>query len=114
MTGWADPYNAPGWPIQQHDEMFNIFGDQLSDFYSLFMVPGGGHCGGASNYPQVPGIYHVLDRLIPWVEEDQTPQDVLATTPADGSSTTRKLCPYPKEAVYVSGDESDWTSYTCE
>jgi hypothetical protein len=114
MAGWADPYNAPGWPIDQRNEMLQIFGEGLSDFYGLFMVPGGGHCGGGSNYPQVPGTYHVLHRLIPWVEEGQIPQDMLATTPADGSNTTRKLCPYPKEAVYVSGSIDDWTSYSCE
>lgn len=111
--GWADSYNAPGWPIQQRDEMQNIFGHDLDDFYSLFMIPGGGHCGGASGYTQMPGTYHVLDRLVPWVEEGSIPKDMLASKPADGSNSTRKLCPYPREAVWLGGSLDDWTSYVC-
>ncbi|KAF2096431.1 tannase and feruloyl esterase [Rhizodiscina lignyota] len=112
--GWADPYNAPGWPIQQRNEMHGIFGNELADFYSLFMVPGGGHCGGASNYPQMPGTYNLLsERLVPWVENGAIPEDIMASNPADGSNSTRKLCPYPQEAKYEKGDINDWMSYIC-
>lgn len=32
------------------------------------MVPGGGHCGPAPNYPASPGTYHVAEALVSWVE----------------------------------------------
>jgi feruloyl esterase len=111
--GWADPYNAPGWPIQQREAMLDIFGDELDTFFGLFMVPGGGHCGGADSYPQMPGKWHTLDVLVPWVEDNSSPGEILASDPADGSNATRKLCPYPQNAVYTGGEVGHWESYTC-
>ena len=111
--GWADPFNAPTWPIDQRNEMGKIFGSELDEFFSLFMVPGGGHCGGAAIYPQMPGTWHALDVLLPWVEQGKIPQEMLATEPADGSNSTRKLCRYPKRAVHTEGSINDWNSYIC-
>ncbi|KAH7069862.1 putative feruloyl esterase B precursor [Paraphoma chrysanthemicola] len=113
--GWADPYNAPTWPIDQHNQAKAIYGEeQLNDFWRLFMAPGGGHCGSAASYPQVPGTIHYLDALIPWVEDGVAPGYVLATKPADGSNTTKKLCPYPEHAVLRGGDAKQHESYVCE
>ncbi|KAH8886148.1 tannase and feruloyl esterase [Thozetella sp. PMI_491] len=95
LQGWADPFNAPFWPIQQRDQMLEIFQDDLSSFFSLFMVPGGGHCGAATTgYQHVPAVYHVLDRLVSWVEGGDVPQDLLTTDPPDGGGSTRTLLPY--------------------
>lgn len=114
FTGWADPFNAPFWPIDQHDQARAIYGEkQLNDFWRLFMVPGGGHCGGATTYPHVPGTWHTLEALVQWVETGKAPQYVLATKPADGSNRTRRLCPYPKKAVHKSGSMDDYASYDC-
>jgi feruloyl esterase len=74
--------------------MSQVFGDSLSSFYSLFMIPGGGHCGAIPGYPQVPGTYHVLDQLVPWVEEGKIPQSLLLTDPPNGSNGTMTLLPY--------------------
>ncbi|KAF2653251.1 tannase and feruloyl esterase [Lophiostoma macrostomum CBS 122681] len=113
--GWADPYNAPFWPMDQHNEAKAIYGEkELNEFWRLFMVPGGGHCGPATSYPQVPGTWHALDALIPWVEKEAAPTYVLATNPADGSNTTRKLCPYPRHAVYEGGDNNHYIAYDCQ
>ena len=112
--GWADPYNAPTWPIDQHNEAKAVYGEkQLNDFWRLFMVPGGGHCGSAASYPQVPGSYHSLEALVPWVEDGITPDHVLATKPADGSNSTKKLCPYPQRAVLKGQDVNLYTSFDC-
>ncbi|KAM0816007.1 putative Tannase and feruloyl esterase [Seiridium cardinale] len=93
--GWADPFNVPYWPIQQRNEMHQIFGTELSNFYTLFMIPGGGHCGAAAyGYESVPATYEVLDRLVPWVEQGSKPQDLLTTSPPDGSNITKTLYPY--------------------
>lgn len=114
LKGWADPYNAPTWPIDQHNAAKAIYGEQqLNAFWRLFMVPGGGHCGSAASYPQVPGTWHSLEALISWVEDGAAPEYVLATGAANGANTTRKLCPYPQAAVLEGEDTDQYDSYTC-
>ena len=78
------------------------------------MVPGGGHCGAASFYPQVPSVYHTVPALVEWVEREKQPRELLSTEPADGETRSRKLCAWPRVAVYVQGDVDDWMSYVCE
>jgi feruloyl esterase len=105
---------VPTWPIDQHNEAKAIYGEaQLNDFWRLFMVPGGGHCGPATTYPQVPGKYHSLEALIPWVEDGIAPEYVLATEPSDGSNRTRRLCPYPQHAVLEGQNADRYEAYTC-
>jgi feruloyl esterase len=112
--GWADPFNAAIWPIQHLEQLQNFFGMDVSDFYELFMVPGGGHCGAASYYTHVPATYHVVPALVEWVERGEKPQAILSTNPPDKSNTTRRLCAWPATARYVQGDEDNWNSYVCE
>ncbi|KAF2083899.1 tannase and feruloyl esterase [Saccharata proteae CBS 121410] len=112
--GWADPYNAADLPIQYLNRLNETFGTETEDFFNLFMVPGGGHCGAAPHYPSVPATYGFLDALVLWVEQGQRPQEILSTNAPDGSNRTRKLCPWPKTASYVGGDVDVWTSYECE
>lgn len=52
--GWADPFNAALWPIQHREQLQNTMRGNVDDWFSLFMVPGGGHCGAAPGYPHVP------------------------------------------------------------
>ncbi|KAI1335793.1 tannase and feruloyl esterase [Xylariaceae sp. FL0016] len=114
--GWADEYVSPRWPILHLEELQNALpADQdISDFYSLFMVPGGGHCGSGQYYPQAPGNWHVMAPLINWVERNVKPQSILASDPSDGSGRTRRLCPWPATARYTGGDPDSWDSYVCE
>lgn len=112
--GWADPYNAATWPIEHLHQIESFFGGDVSDFINVFMIPGGGHCGSAEYYPQAPGTYHVVKPLVDWVEQGRIPKSIRASDPADGSKRTRKLCPWPATAHYVSGDVDDWKSYVCE
>lgn len=78
------------------------------------MVPGGGHCGPASNYPASPGTYHVADALISWVERGEKPASVLSTGTMNGTSISRKLCPWPQTAMYIGGDTNLASSYVCK
>jgi len=112
--GWADPLNAATWPIEHLEQIQNAYNGSVSDLISLFMVPGGGHCGAAASYPGVPATYHTMSKLVQWVEMGDTPEEILSTGAPDGSSRTRKLCAWPATARYVSGDVDDWTSYVCE
>ncbi|KAK5132715.1 hypothetical protein LTR08_008681 [Meristemomyces frigidus] len=112
--GWADPLNAATWTIDRLEQFQDIFGGDVSEFFNLFMVPGGGHCGAASYYPGVPATYHTVSKLVQWVERGEKPDELLSSNPPDGSTTTRKLCAWPATARYVSGDVDDWNSYICE
>ncbi|CAK4034209.1 Hypothetical predicted protein [Lecanosticta acicola] len=112
--GWADPFHAATWRIEHLAQIEGFFGGDVSDFYRLFTIPGGGHCGAASYYPHAPATYHTVSALIEWVEESQKPEAILCSNPPDGSNRTRKLCPWPATAHFSAGNYDDWTSYTCQ
>lgn len=38
--GWADPYNAATWPIDHKGQLEDAMGGDVSDWFSLFMLPG--------------------------------------------------------------------------
>lgn len=116
--GWADQYNAATWPITHLKQIDAFLGTQspagnASDFYRLFMVPGGGHCGSTAAYPNVPATYHVLDVLMPWVEHGIAPTDMQSSGPPSGANVTRKLCAYPRTAKLSGSNHNDWTAYAC-
>lgn len=111
--GWADPYNAATWPIEHLEQIEKAMGEDVSEWFELFMVPGGGHCGAASFYPSVPAMYETVKALVRWVEKGKVPEEIKSTDPPDGSNRTRKLCPWPENAVYGGGDVDDWRSYSC-
>ncbi|KAM6481616.1 tannase and feruloyl esterase [Trichoderma sp. SZMC 28011] len=111
---WADPYNAALWPIKHREQLQEAMSGNIDDWFGLFMVPGGGHCGSNPAYPQVPGTWHSLDTLVSWVEHGQKPTQMLSTQPADGTNRTRKLCRWPMVAHYKGGNPDDWTSYSCQ
>ncbi|KAI7211437.1 tannase and feruloyl esterase [Hortaea werneckii] len=112
--GWADPFNAAIWPIQHLERVEAFFRGDVSDFFNLFMIPGGGHCGAAEHYPAVPATYHVMPELVKWVERGRKPEAMLSTDPPDGSERTRRLCPWPQTARYVASESDNWTNYVCE
>ncbi|OHF03684.1 tannase and feruloyl esterase [Colletotrichum orchidophilum] len=112
--GWADPYNAATWPIDHLNEVARVTGGLRDDWLSLFMVPGGGHCGGASSYPHVPGKQNSLEALIEWVEQGKDPEMLLGSSPADGSTRTKRLCRWPRTAKLVGSDIDKWESFICE
>ncbi|KAI0166939.1 feruloyl esterase [Hypoxylon sp. FL1284] len=114
--GWADPLNAATWPIQHLGEIEDFVGGDVSDWFRLFMVPGGGHCTSATNYPQVPGTWHALDAVVQWVETGGPPSAILGTDPADKNmkDKTSKLCPWPQTAKFRGGNPDDWNSFECE
>ncbi|KAK8109906.1 hypothetical protein PG999_008043 [Apiospora kogelbergensis] len=114
MQSWADPYNAALWPIQHLKQLEETAGGDVGDWFRLFMVPGGGHCGSASNYPQVPANWHSLEAMTTWVEDKSRPEEMTSSNPADKSSRSRKLCPWPSTAHYVGGNTDEWKSYECE
>ncbi|KAF7191009.1 putative esterase [Pseudocercospora fuligena] len=110
--GWTDPFNAATWPIQHRKQVEAATKGDIGEWYRLFMVPGGGHCGPAATYPGVPSNYHFVEALVSWVENGSAPTQVLSTS-VDGGKKTRKLCPWSETAKYCGGNVDDWESYEC-
>ncbi|KAI1101942.1 feruloyl esterase [Jackrogersella minutella] len=116
FQSWTDPYNAATWPIKHLGQIENFFNGDVSDWFRLFMIPGGGHCGAATKYPQVPAVWHALDALVQWVETGQPATEMLGTSPTDKNlwNKTSKLCPWPQTAKFRGGDPNDWNSFECD
>ncbi|OAG07360.1 tannase and feruloyl esterase [Paraphaeosphaeria sporulosa] len=112
--GWSDSYNAGELPVSHLEDIQALLGGDISDFYRLFMIPGGGHCGAAQYSPEVPAEYHYLGPLIEWVEAGTPPAQLLSSDPPDKSNRTRKLCPWPQTAHLVGENVNDWKNYRCE
>jgi feruloyl esterase len=113
--GWNDPGVMPQRTIDYYNEII-AFSDRatngngaafVEDFARLFMLPGVGHCSGGPG----PDQADFMSSLVDWVENDQAPERIIASTP-DGS-VTRPLCPHPLVAVYGSGDSDEADSFTC-
>lgn len=115
--GWADPLNAAEWPIQHLQDIKQEMGeDEVDKFFSLFMVPGGGHCGATTvGYADVPATYHTLEKLVQWVEKGDKPEYVVSTGPVSGKNISRLLCPWPRTAKLNGTERSpwNWESYVC-
>ncbi|KAG6364232.1 hypothetical protein INS49_005830 [Diaporthe citri] len=111
--GWADPYNAATWPIDHKKQLEDAMGGDVSDWFSLFMLPGGGHCEGTLRHKSTPQVPHSLEKLVEWVEKGEAPQEMLFSNPPDGGNITRKACPWPSTAEYIGGDTNSWSSFVC-
>ncbi|RDW87367.1 hypothetical protein BP5796_03061 [Coleophoma crateriformis] len=111
--GWTDPLNPGILPINHLHNIETFFNGDVSDWYRLFMVPGGGHCGAVSTTSNVPSTYATLEALAEWVENGKSPEYVISSGPPNGDKTTRKLCPWPQVARYSSGNLGNYTSFDC-
>ncbi|MGD8339367.1 MAG: tannase/feruloyl esterase family alpha/beta hydrolase [Gammaproteobacteria bacterium] len=115
--GWNDPGVMPQRTIDYYDEVIafadratNGNGTEFTAEYSrLYMMPGMGHCRGGPGPEQADFVSALVD----WVENDNAPDRIVASTP-DGSMS-RPLCPHPQVAVYSgSGDTNDAANFRCE
>ncbi|HEY5666936.1 MAG TPA: tannase/feruloyl esterase family alpha/beta hydrolase [Gammaproteobacteria bacterium] len=115
--GWNDPGVMPQRTVDFYDEMI-AFADRATgsdgrafteEYSRLYMMPGVGHCRGGPG----PENADFISALVDWVENDNAPDSIVASTP-DGSMT-RPLCPHPAVAVYDgSGDTNDAANFSCE
>jgi feruloyl esterase len=85
--GWNDPAIPPRGSIRYHDAVVQKTAD-AAGFYRLYMIPGMLHCQGGAGPGQVDWL-SILER---WVEQNQAPHEVTASSP---SGETQLLCPYP-------------------
>ncbi|KAM0323661.1 hypothetical protein ACHAQA_008596 [Verticillium albo-atrum] len=71
---------------------------QLQDFYRLFLVPGGAHCG--SNSAQVKGGWPqtTLQTVIEWVEVGTSPDRL------NNTGSNAEICPWPLRPLWSDGE----------
>lgn len=106
--GWRDTGITPENTILYYESVLEEMGPEQDDWMRLFMVPGMGHCRGG------PGVdsFDALGVLEQWREHDEAPDEILATSEANGLA--RPLCPYPEYARYDGrGDIAEAESWTC-
>ncbi|GFG27997.1 hypothetical protein IFM61606_08069 [Aspergillus udagawae] len=104
--GLADEAIPPEGTIAYYQEVLKR-DRKTHDFYRFFEAPGVGHCfGGLGPVPN-----GALDQLIDWVEKGAAPDTLHAEN--GSNDTSRNLCPYPLQQVYVGGDPSKAESFTC-
>lgn len=84
----------------------------IEDFYRLFLAPGMDHCAALGLTPGAAPL-DPLSALVVWVESNKAP-DTLPAALHGETQAVRKLCPYPRRAVYCGeGDENDVDNWEC-
>ncbi len=129
--GWNDASMAPRYSTLYYNQVVQRANGpdklaQTEDYFRLFMVPGMGHClhgDGPINFggldQEIAAIptadNDVLEALDSWVTLGRAPEKIVATQYTEGRKAERDmpLCPWPKVAVYVSGDPQRAESFSC-
>ncbi|GAA6038591.1 hypothetical protein JCM8097_009436 [Rhodosporidiobolus ruineniae] len=136
--GWADTIIPSRSSLLYYNQVHAALGHKdLSDSYRLFMVPGMGHCsagpgpwnfgfhsqrplslGGKGQSSDFDAKHDMVLALIDWVEKGVAPDVIIGAKyneddKREGVKFERKLCPHPKQGVYVGGDPNSADSFEC-
>lgn len=104
--GLADEAIPPNGTIAYYQQVLGL-DSKADDFYRVFEAPGVGHCIGGNG----PIPNDAFDKLVAWVEREEVP-NTLAATYTNG--TSRNLCPYPLQQVYLGGEYNNSASFGCQ
>lgn len=105
--GWSDSALSPFMSINYLDKVYANDASAKNDV-RMFMLPAVGHCAGGPG----PDRVDYIDALDKWVSSKSAPDELIASFPAGGS---RKLCAYPKKAVYSgTGDGKSPDQFQCK
>jgi feruloyl esterase len=109
--GWADPALNPLLGIEYYEQAEKVLGPGTRDFFKLYMMPGVFHCSGGVG----PACFDVLTQIVPWVEQDKAPEQIVARQEEGGRTVrSRPLCPYPMVARHSgSGSVDDAANFRC-
>jgi feruloyl esterase len=122
--GWSDPLIAPQNSIDYYQSVVSFFAAgrhrsgarrDVQNFYRLYMVPGMAHCGGGPG-PNASDMQTAMQTALEkWVEQGTPPEAVVTTHSLNGVvDRSRRLCPYPKVAVYKGeSDTNDAANFAC-
>jgi feruloyl esterase len=102
VQGMADQMVPPEGPIGYYENVVTRMGglEQVQPFARLFLVPGINH--------MMEGSVGLLDSLMLWVENGQTPEQITWKTKIHGGKTAqRPVFSYPLKTVYQPSKNSD-------
>lgn len=96
---------------------FNASTEAMDDFYRMFLVPGGAHCGVNTDQPNGGWPATTLQTVIEWVENGVAPSFLNNT-----GTTTPELCKWPLRPLYANNgttldcvyDQASWDSWIYE
>jgi hypothetical protein len=115
--------------INYYNMVDQAMGGHAQDFARLFMIPNMAHCGGGPATDSFSG--QVLTAITNWVEDDEAPDEIIATNtntrspfpsgpPFDPrvaqnfpTGGTRPICPYPQQTRYKGGATNVAASFVC-
>jgi feruloyl esterase len=109
---WYERLIASQMPEGRHDaEARKKALRRTQEFARLFLIPGGGHCGGGAG----PDTFNVVSPIVPWVEQSIVPDQIIASKVVNGvTAFSRPLCPYPELPRYSgAGDPTQASSFKC-
>jgi feruloyl esterase len=105
--GWSDSALSPLMSLGYLDKVYANDATAKADV-RLFMLPGVMHCAGGPG----PDRADYLDTLDKWVSSGMAPDEMTAGFAAGGA---RKLCAWPKQAVYKgTGDGKSPDQFECK
>ncbi|GHJ89108.1 hypothetical protein NliqN6_5510 [Naganishia liquefaciens] len=139
-VGWNDQLISPGNSIKWYQDVYayTLANSNLNpeEHFKLITVPAMTHCSGGEGawvfggsgqrstspprQPLQPGPeYDIQAAMVAWLENDRTVDHIISTKylnddASAGVSFTRKLCPYPQQAVYQGGDQNTEASFVCK
>lgn len=104
--GWADVALTAHMSTDYIDRVY-AHDPGSADDVRLFMMPGVLHCYDGPG----PSVVNWLDVLEQWHDTDVAPSELAAAYPSKAGA--RKICAWPKKAVYQGGDSENPSSYAC-
>ena len=106
--GMADPIFS-AHEVVDYQRRLNAAHPDAAAFARTFLVPGMTHCAGGPATDDFDG----LAAMVRWVEQGQPPERVEARGTAVLPGISRPLCPWPRQAQYIGGDEKAAASFAC-
>ena len=110
--GWSDVSVSPRDYISYYEQLTTQT-QRAAQSVRLFMVPGGGHCGGGDG----TSFFNAVTALDAWVTAGKAPDRIEAsrfTADFKAFDRTRPLCPWPQTAHYRgSGSTDDAANFEC-
>ena len=110
--GWSDASVPPRNFISYYEQLTTQT-QGAAQSVRLFMVPGGGHCGGGDG----TSFFNAVTALDAWVTAGKAPDRIDAsrfTADFNGFDRTRPICPWPQTAHYRgSGSTDEAANFEC-
>ncbi|KAF2192076.1 tannase subunit [Zopfia rhizophila CBS 207.26] len=87
--------------VMYPDLSYNESSSKIQDFYRLFLVPGGAHCGANQYQPNGAWPQTSMTQLIDWVENGKAPELLNATVSmGKNKGENQKICLWPLRPYY--------------